>query len=416
MYYCVEKDCKKRASYNTKGEKRGIFCKDHKEDGMIDVTHSKCVENGCNHRPNFNNKGEKKALYCKKHMKEGMIDISHKRCIEDGCDRQPSFNNEGKKKRLYCCEHKKEGMVSLVKKCLEDNCKASSPSYNYKGEIGGIYCGKHKKDGMINMFVKKCLECDTFPIYNKAGEKEGIYCKKHIKEGMVDVYNDFCIEKDCKTRAHYNFKNEKKVLYCGKHKKDGMINICRDVCKTPLCETEVSNKNYKGYCFRCFIYTFPEETVVRNYKNKELSVKEFVQSNFKEYKWIHDRLIKNSTYNRKPDLFLELEKQCIIVEIDENQHQDYDCSCENKRVMEISFNLNYKSVVFIRFNPDKYADINNKVHKSCWSYTPKTNLLKVSNKKEWKYRLSVLKETIDYWIKHNTDKTVETVHLFYNQN
>jgi hypothetical protein len=29
----------------------------------------------------------------------------------------------------------------------------------------------------------------------------------------------------------------------------------------------------------------------------------------------------------------------IIVEIDENKHTDYDCSCENKRLMELSKDL-----------------------------------------------------------------------------
>ena len=31
-----------------------------------------------------------------------------------------------------------------------------------------------------------------------------------------------------------------------------------------------------------------------------------------------------------------------------------DCSCENKRIMEISQDLGHRPIVFIRFNPDEY--------------------------------------------------------------
>ena len=55
----------------------------------------------------------------------------------------------------------------------------------------------------------------------------------------------------------------------------------------------------------------------------------------------------------------------IIVEIDENAHIYYDCSCENKRLMEISQDLGFRSIVFIRFNPDDYT-IKNEKKLSCW--------------------------------------------------
>ena len=46
----------------------------------------------------------------------------------------------------------------------------------------------------------------------------------------------------------------------------------------------------------------------------------------------------------------------IIVEIDENAHINYDSSCENKRLMELSQDLGFRPIVFIRFNPDDYID------------------------------------------------------------
>ena len=43
-----------------------------------------------------------------------------------------------------------------------------------------------------------------------------------------------------------------------------------------------------------------------------------------------------------------------MVEVDENQHNNYDCSCENKRLMELAQDLGHRSMVVIRFNPDAY--------------------------------------------------------------
>ena len=37
-----------------------------------------------------------------------------------------------------------------------------------------------------------------------------------------------------------------------------MINIKDKRCKTPLCDIR-GNKNYDGYCLRCFIYTYPDK-------------------------------------------------------------------------------------------------------------------------------------------------------------
>ena len=36
--------------------------------------------------------------------------------------------------------------------------------------------------------------------------------------------------------------------------------------------------------------------------------------------------------------------KCVIIEVDENQHLNYDCSCENKMAMA------HRPIIFIRFN------------------------------------------------------------------
>jgi len=115
---------------------------------------------------------------------------------------------------------------------------------------------------------------------------------------------------------------------------------------------------------------FPDKPVARNYKTKEQSVIDFIKHNFNNLTWICDKKIQNGCSKRIPDLLLDLGYQVLIIEIDENQHEDYDNSCENKRSMEISQDLNFRPIIFIRFNPDDY--IKNKTNiSSCWKINGK---------------------------------------------
>ena len=104
----------------------------------------------------------------------------------------------------------------------------------------------------------------------------------------------------------------------------------------------------------------------------------------------------------------------IIVEIDENRHNYYDCSCENKRLMEISQDLQHRPVVFIRFNPDEYTNLEGIKVKSCWELN-KLGLMTIpkNKQKEWEQRIETLKQQIQYWIDNQTEKTVEIIELFY---
>jgi hypothetical protein len=85
--------------------------------------------------------------------------------------------------------------------------------------------------------------------------------------------------------------------------------------------------------------------------------------------------------------------------------------------MEISQDVGHRPIVFIRFNPDDYIDLNGKKIKSCWTPNKKTQILYVPKTKEveWNHRLDVLKNQIQYWLDNKTDKTIEIVQLFYDK-
>ena len=100
----------------------------------------------------------------------------------------------------------------------------------------------------------------------------------------------------------------------------------------------------------------------------------------------------------------------IIIEVDENKHSDY--ICENKRLMEISLDLHFRPVVFIRFNPDSYINEQGKLIKSCWG-TNKLGIIPKTKRKEWDERINHLKTEIKYWVDNPTTKTIEIIKLFY---
>jgi hypothetical protein len=338
-----------------------------------------------------------------------MVDVRNKTCLE--CSKQPNFNKEGETKGLYCSTHKKEGMVDVRNKtCLE--C-SKQPAFNKEGETTALYCSTHKKEGMVDVRNKTCLECKKIPAFNKEGETTALYCSTHKKEGMVDVKSKTCLE--CNKQPNFNKEGETKGLYCSTHKKEGMINVISKTCKSDWCSTYVTEK-YDGYCQFCYVNLFPDKPVTRNYKTKEYTVVEYVKTKFPDLNWIADKKISGGCSKRRPDLLLDLLYQIVIIEIDENQHTDYDCSCENKRIMELSQDLAHRPIVFIRFNPDDYEKDGYTVD-SCWGVN-KTGIcdVKKSQRKEWNRRLTVLEENIAYWVnpENTTNKTIETVQLFYD--
>jgi hypothetical protein len=376
-----------------------------------------CIHPDCKKNPYYNKEGELKALYCSSHKLENMVDIKNKTCIHPGCKKQPLFNKEGESKRLYCSAHKLENMVDVKNKtCINPQCK-KQPHYNKEGELKALYCSLHKLENMVNVINKTCIhpDCKKQPAFNKNGESKRLYCAEHKLENMVDVKNKTCIYPHCEKQRLYNKEGETNALYCSLHKLENMVNVKNKTCKSNWCSTIVREK-YDGYCTFCYMNLFPDKPVSRNYKTKEYTVVEYVKTKFSNYNWIADKIVNGGCSKRRPDLLLDLLYQIVIIEIDENQHTDYDCSCQNKRIMELSQDLGHRPIVFIRFNPDDYEQNGINIT-SCWGQNKNgICVVKPSKKDEWSKRLKTLEEHINYWINptNMTNKTIEIIQLFYD--
>jgi EsV-1-7 cysteine-rich motif len=339
---------------------------------MPKVYHQICIQEGCNTRAVFNFEGETRGKYCSNHVLDGMIDIGHKRCLQEGCHKRPSYNYQDRKQGMYCNEHKENGMIDVVnKRCFQEGCQ-KRPSYNYQDQ------------------------------------KQGMYCNEHKENGMIDVVNRRCIQEGCKTFSTFNYEGNQSPLYCYDHKSDDMINVVDKMCN--LCPT-YANKKYRGYCARCFIHTFPDESISKNYKVKERHVHDALEAHFKDL-FIYNKRIHGGCSRRIPDWFFEKLTHTVFVECDENQHEDY--SCENKRMMELFVDVGSRPVVFIRFNPDKYTDKNNKKIPSSFKYHKTLQVPLIRDANEWTNRMNTLIKTIEYNLENIPEKEVTIINLFYD--
>jgi hypothetical protein len=275
------------------------------------------------------------------------------------------------------CEHGKQ--KSQCKDCRGSQICQHNIRKTYCKECGGGAICKHDKSRSC------CKECGG-----------SSFCEH-------DKYKQSC--KDCggsKWCIH-----EKDKQYC---------KICdgKYLCKSKWCVTIGNRYKYNGYCISCFVHLFPDKPNTRNYKTKEKDVVDRITQTFNNFTWVSDKKVQDGCSRRRPDLLLDMGSHIIIMEVDENKHTDYDCSCEHKRLMELSQDLQHRPIIFIRFNPDDYTNQEGILVKSCWKLN-KLGVMQITKtkQKEWEERIEALKQQIQYWIDNPTEKTIEIIELFY---
>jgi hypothetical protein len=414
------------------------YCRDCKGPGICEHDKRKCYCLECN-GASVCEHGKRKE-YCRDCKGSGICIHGKTKHYCKECE-STLYCNHGKEKR-YCkecdgsayCEH---GKVKYI--CKE--CKGVGICIHEKEKR---YCKECSGSGLCEHNLRKnyCKQCNgsAYCIHNRQkyqcrdcnGKNICIHSKKKnmcIECGGTslckhnrDKYN--CRECGYKyTCEHGNNKHRCKecgiiVGICKHEKKKSRCKECggTELCKSSWCLT-MGNKKYLGYCLHCFIHIHPDLPVTRNYKTKEKATTDAIIEAFPDLTWIKDKKVEDGCSRRRPDLYADLGSHILIVEIDENQHMEYDCSCENKRLMEISKDFAHRPVVFIRFNPDDYIDTSGNKISSCWRIGNDSIIRIQKNKQtEWDIRLNTLREQIKYWIDNTTSKTLEVVQLFFDQN
>ena len=287
----------------------------------------------------------------------------------------------------YCCKICKGSRI-----CVHDKVKSYC-----KDCKSSVFCEHNKQK-------RRCKECGGKQICEH--NKDKYHCKDCNGKGICEHNKQKYFCKLCKgTSFCIHNKDKRHCKECGGSQ----------LCKSSWCETR-GNKKYEGYCLPCFVNN-PENSdkpVWRNYKTKEKDVVDRIKESFPDFTWVADKKVFDGCSRRRPDLLLDMGSHIIIVEVDENKHTDYDCSCENKRLMELSQDLQHRPIIFIRFNPDSYINSEGKSIKSCWKLN-NLGVITISKSKqtEWEERIDKLKQQIKYWVDNPTDKTIEIIELFY---
>ena len=333
-------------------------------------------------RPNFNFPTETKGIFCFEHKKDNMVDITSKKCIHDNCMKQPTFNFPTETKAVFCSEHKKENMVDIKhKKCQYNNCM-KRPNFNFPTEIKAVFCFEHKKDNMVNVKDKKCQhpKCKDLAIFGLLNKKVQ-YCFSHKKEDMINlVLENKCCILECENEYDNIIESNK---YCNNHTPENYGIVVKKLCK--YCDIKEESK---FVCKDCKKIQNKKEWAIVRYLRKNIHT---------QFEYNSSKMLQGCS-KKRPDIFFDSpHTHCVIVEIDENQHNSYQDSCECSRINEIVNGICGKSVIIIRYNPDvvknngKIVDI---------SQTEKIDLL-----------TKVIKEEL---LKTYETFVVKIIQLFYN--
>lgn len=417
LKYCTHIDgCNTLASFGYKGEDHPERCNTHKLDGMISLLGKRCegiLENGdsCIIRATYGIKGTRSVVFCKLHTPaEGYENVAETRhCLE--CDKRPSFAFSKTDKPTYCEDHCLNGMENIYsKKCMttKETCN-KNPTF---GISSPTHCRKHKESDMNDMrhvwcIVENCYKKGSDSkerkraSFNYRGEKIRLYCDEHKKPGMINLERPLCKKTGCPNQMHWGYMFQKRK-FCKEHKDSNMYDEdhinpkCVD-CPKPKSNTKSSMlsiraifcKNGESYPTKCEKHVPKDGTYVnisektcelcklvdqipsnrtlcstcyphskqRILHKKEIRVKTVLDAN-KILVMSYDKIPEGACSKYRPDFVIDCGNSLIILEVDENQHFSYACECEVSRMIQLHNDFGGIPLIFIRYNPDDYKNLN----------------------------------------------------------
>lgn len=194
---------------------------------------------------------------------------------------------------------------------------------------------------------------------------------------MVDVKHPSCERDGCEVQSWYGLLGSS-VTHCARHHQKAMIPYPTRKCSTSRCHQlgthEDTGQRYceehappesmnlgiapctkcglddiltNGLCDTCD----PSIIVIRTHA-KENRIRDVLQA--AGIQFIHDRILESTSCGReRPDFLIDCGTHYVIVEVDENQHQNYACECEQIRMRNI-VEQHSLPIRWIRYNPDVY--------------------------------------------------------------
>jgi len=281
------------------------------------------------------------------------------------------------------CEHGK--YKAQCKECGGSGFCEHGKRKTYCKECGGSSCCEHGKRR------RSCKKCNGNGICEHGRRKQ--YCKECGGSSL-------CI-------------HEKQKTQCWKCDGSRMCNNCKMTYK---------NKKYGNgdFCVSCYISLNPNSEAIKG--NRVIAgdiIDDIYVKMYPDFVWeSKDKSLPNDCgIGRRPDYFLDLGTHILIMEIDENQHKNYNKQCEVARLNNIC-EVDFRPTIYIRFNPDSYTDSNgNKIQ---GMFIAGMNKLK-HDEKEIRNRLKVVhQEVLKYTNFENVkeklkDNLIGQVYLFFDE-
>ena len=240
-------------------------------------------------------------------------------------------------------------MVDVThRRCEYKECNIVSPAFDIMGGKGR-FCFEHKSIDMVNVKAKFCeiKDCKKSVYYGKPGHKM-THCFNHREKGMIRRSNSKCT--DCKELAIWGMNWVPK--HCEKHKTDDEQNLVERNCSS--CNLlYILDKTDK--CENCNPISWARTRLA-----KQNALMDYLDSqNLKGLST--DTMVDNGVCGKeRPDRIYDFGDKIIILECDENQHQERPCICEQTRMVNIGQTFGGTPVYFIRWNPDDYTPENDK--------------------------------------------------------
>jgi hypothetical protein len=409
---CHNAKCTTRATYGKPGDVMPSFCSKHAPEEFEDISNKRCENPTCKTRANYGKPGTKKGTHCKKHAPKDYVLTNVKLCQAYGCDDRASYGMPDDKSPTFCCEHKTDGVhVNLKTKhmlCKSEGCKIMA-SLGKSGTKKALFCFEHAPKDFVNVSNAKCTHdgCTTSATFGKPDSKSATHCEKHHTDDEIDIRHTRCNE--CNVRASLGIPGQKPVA-CSQHKKSGMILcptrkcvVCKKVqaifgiseplrCEDHKAESDLNlvhrdcvtcgNAEILGddsQCARCNQW-FRKKL----YCLKQRLIRDMLLANQTIPKFVtYDRPVDMGECGReRPDFVWNTPTHQVVLEVDEHQHRERLCECEQTRMVNITSSFGMP-VFWIRYNPDKFkgmwSDLTDKVRhdtlrktiKCCLKDTPK---------------------------------------------
>ena len=187
---------------------------------------------------------------------------------------------------------------------------------------------------------------------------------------------------------------------CPVHAWEGDANLVEQQCVVTFGEhgrcPMVDVLDAEGRCATCAWHAGAK----RPRLSKQREVVQYLERNLPEHPFTSiDRVpadVRSCGGLERPDVLWDYADRIVILEVDERQHEERPCECEQTRMMNVSQAMGCERTLWIRYNPDTFK-------------SPEARQWTSNGK-----RLAVLQRWLRWALTAELEHTIGVVHLFFD--